>query len=87
MVELTEKLNTSSPRYEGFNGIKPTRSFDQGSWRELPRSKSMLSREEEVITKSRNTGRGSEKIAKYAASLINKEDIVYLDMQEQRQAK
>lgn len=39
----------------------------------------MLSREEEVITKSKKHQEEKRKIAKYAASLINKEDIVYLD--------
>ena len=41
--------------------------------------KSVLSREEEVITKSKKHQEEKRKIAKYAASLINKEDIVYLD--------
>ena len=41
--------------------------------------KSVLSREEEVITKSKKHQEEKREIAKYAASLINKEDIVYLD--------
>lgn len=41
--------------------------------------KSVLSREEEVITKAKKHQNEKRQIGKYAASLINKEDIVYLD--------
>ena len=41
--------------------------------------KSVLSREEEVITKAKKHQSEKRKIGKYAASLINKEDMVYLD--------
>lgn len=41
--------------------------------------KSVLSREEEVITKARKHQSEKRKIGEYAASLINKEDMVYLD--------
>lgn len=41
--------------------------------------KSVLSREEEVITKAKKHQSEKRKIGEYAASLINKEDMVYLD--------
>lgn len=41
--------------------------------------KSVLSREEEVISKAKKHQEEKRKIAEYAASLISKEDIVYLD--------
>ena len=41
--------------------------------------KSVLSREEEVITKAKKHQSEKRRIGEYAASLINKEDMVYLD--------
>ena len=79
VVELTEKLNTS----ESTIRRDLTELNRQGLLIKVHGGataiKSVLSREEEVITKSKKHQEEKRKIAKYAASLINKEDIVYLD--------
>ena len=79
VVELTEKLNTS----ESTIRRDLTELNRQGLLIKVHGGataiKSVLSREEEVITKSKKQQEEKRKIAKYAASLINKEDIVYLD--------
>lgn len=79
VVELTEKLNTS----ESTIRRDLTELNRQGLLIKVHGGataiKSVLSREEEVITKSKKHQEEKRKIAKYAAALINKEDIVYLD--------
>ena len=79
VVELTEKLNTS----ESTIRRDLTELNRQGLLIKVHGGatavKSVLSREEEVITKSKKHQEEKREIAKYAASLINKEDIVYLD--------
>ena len=79
VVELTEKLNTS----ESTIRRDLTELNRQGLLIKVHGGataiKSVLSREEEVITKSKKHQEEKRKIAKYAASLINREyDVIYV---------
>ena len=79
VVELTEKLNTS----ESTIRRDLTELNRQGLLIKVHGGataiKSVLSREEELITKSKKHKEDKRKIAKYAASLILPDDFVYLD--------
>jgi len=79
VVELTEKLNTS----ESTIRRDLTELNRQGLLIKVHGGatavKSVLSREEEVITKSKKHQEEKRKIAKYAAGLILPDDFVYLD--------